>query len=82
MGYRIGLVAHGLRALTSKTLNELGHNPDVIEAALTHDHKNKVRRLYNRAEYLERKRILTCCGHSTLKQRQVEKPVSKVISSI
>jgi integrase len=60
MGYKNRLVAHGLRALASTTLNELGHNPDVIEAALAHVDKNEVRRAYNRAEYLEPRRVLMC----------------------
>jgi len=60
MGYKNKLVAHGLRALASTTLNEQGHDPDVIEAALAHVDKNEVRRAYNRAEYLERRRVLMC----------------------
>ena len=60
MGYKNKLVAHGLRALASTTLNEQGHDPDVIEAALSHVDKNEVRRAYNRAEYLERRRVLMC----------------------
>ena len=60
MGYKNKLVAHGLRALASTTLNEQGHDPDVIEAALSHVDKNEVRRAYNRAEYLERRRKLMC----------------------
>ncbi len=60
MGYKNKLVAHGLRALASTTLNEQGHNPDVIEAALAHVDKNESRRPYNRAEYLERRRVLMC----------------------
>jgi len=59
MGYKNKLVAHGLRSLASTTLNELGHDSDVIEAALAHVDKNEVRRAYNRAEYLERRRVLT-----------------------
>lgn len=58
MGYKNKLVAHGMRALASTTLNEQGHDPDVIEAALSHVDKNEVRRAYNRAEYLERRRVL------------------------
>jgi integrase len=58
MGYKNKLVAHGLRALASTTLNEQGHDPDVIEAALAHTDSNKVRAAYNRAEYLERRRKL------------------------
>jgi integrase len=60
MGYKNRLVAHGLRALASTTLNEQGHDPDVIEAALAHVDSNKVRSAYNRAEYLERRRVLMC----------------------
>lgn len=60
MGYKNKLVAHGFRALASTTLNEQGHDPDVIEAALAHVDKNQVRRAYNRAEYLERRRVLMC----------------------
>lgn len=58
MGYHKKLVAHGLRSLASTTLNEQGFDADVIEAALAHVDKNEVRRAYNRAEYLERRRKL------------------------
>jgi integrase len=58
MGFAGELVSHGLRALASTTLNEQGFEPDVIEAALAHIDKNEVRRAYNRAEYLERRRKL------------------------
>ena len=51
MGFKDTLVAHGLRALASTTLNEFGHDPDVIESALAHVDKNGVRRAYNRADY-------------------------------
>ena len=56
MGFHKRLVAHGMRALASTTLNEQGFDPDVIEAALSHVDKNQVRRAYNRADYLERRR--------------------------
>lgn len=58
MGFAGELVSHGLRALASTTLNEQGFDADVIEAALAHVDKNEVRRAYNRAEYLERRRVL------------------------
>lgn len=58
MGYEKKLVAHGLRALASTTLNEQGFDADVIESCLAHVDKNEVRRAYNRAEYLERRRAL------------------------
>ena len=58
MGYHKKLVAHGMRALASTTLNEQGFDSDVIEAALAHVDKNEVRRAYNRAEYIERRRVM------------------------
>ena len=60
MGFKDTLVAHGLRALASTTLNEKGFDPDVIESALAHVDKNGVRRAYNRADYLERRKKLMC----------------------
>ncbi|OPX54873.1 Integrase [Oceanospirillum multiglobuliferum] len=58
MGYGGLLVSHGLRALASTTLNEQGFDFDVVESALAHIEKNEVRRAYNRAEYIERRRKL------------------------
>lgn len=55
MGFDKQLVAHGLRALASTTLNEQGFDPDVIDAALAHTGKNEVRNAYNRAQYIERR---------------------------
>lgn len=58
MGYAGKLVSHGLRALASTILNEQGFDADLIEAALAHVDKNEVRRAYNRADYLERRKPL------------------------
>ncbi|WP_294615470.1 integrase domain-containing protein [uncultured Gilliamella sp.] len=58
MGYKGKLVAHGLRALASTILNEQGFDPNIIEAALAHVDTNSVRRAYNRATYLEQRRIM------------------------
>ncbi|MFT6420418.1 MAG: integrase [Porticoccus sp.] len=55
MGFDKQLVAHGMRALASTTLNEQGFDPEVIEAALAHTGKNEVRSAYNRAQYIERR---------------------------
>lgn len=55
MGYENKLVAHGLRALGSTTLNEQGFDHDLIEAALAHVDKNEVRAAYNRADYIKRR---------------------------
>lgn len=53
LGYGGKLVAHGLRSIASTAMNEAGFNPDIIEAALSHKHKNEVRRAYNRSNYLK-----------------------------
>jgi len=58
MGFGGRLVSHGLRALASTTLNEQGFDPDIIEAALAHVDQNAIRAAYNRAEYLERRRVM------------------------
>jgi integrase len=60
MGFGGRLVSHGLRALASTTLNEQGFDPDVIEAALAHVDQNAIREAYNRAEYLERRKVMMC----------------------
>ena len=51
-------MAHGLRALASTILNEQGFDPNGIEAALAHVDTNSVGRAYNRATYLEQRRIM------------------------
>jgi integrase len=53
-------VAHGMRAIASTTLNEEGFDGDVIESALAHQEQNEVRKAYNRAQYIERRRKLMC----------------------
>ncbi|WP_016955513.1 integrase domain-containing protein [Catenovulum agarivorans] len=58
MGFKGRLVAHGMRSIASTVLNSHGFDFDVIEAALAHVDKNTVRRAYNRADYLERRRVL------------------------
>lgn len=60
MGYHGKLVAHGLRSLASTTLNEQGFDADIIEACLAHTDKNKVRLAYNRADYIERRKVVMC----------------------
>jgi len=52
------LVAHGLRSLASTALNEQKFNPDAIEVALSHVDRNKIRRAYNHAQYLEERKIM------------------------
>ena len=58
MGFHGKLVSHGLRALASTTLNEAGFDGDIIEAALAHVDSNTVRAAYNRAQYIERRKVM------------------------
>ncbi|TLU67700.1 DUF4102 domain-containing protein [Thalassotalea litorea] len=58
MGFKGRLVSHGLRSLASTTLNEQGFDSDLIESALAHQDKNQVRKAYNRADYIERRRVM------------------------
>lgn len=58
IGYGGKLVAHGLRSIASTAMNEAFFNADVIEAALSHIHKNDIRRAYNRSNYLGKRREL------------------------
>lgn len=58
MGFKGRLVSHGLRALASTALNEQGFASDLIEAALAHADKNSIRAIYNRAQYIERRRTM------------------------
>jgi integrase len=73
MGFHKKLVAHGMRALASTTLNEQGFDGDVIESALAHVDKNEVRRAYNRSEYLERRRVLMCWWSGHIEQAKWNK---------
>lgn len=50
------MTTHGFRSMASTRLNELGFDPNVIEAQLAHVDANAVRRIYNRAEYIAKRR--------------------------
>ncbi|GLR74355.1 integrase domain-containing protein [Aliivibrio sifiae] len=58
MGFKGRQTSHGLRALASTTLNEQNFDADIIEAALSHVDRDKVRSAYNRTDYLERRKVL------------------------
>src|SRR4029077_17964907 len=58
MGYHGRATVHGFRAMASTALNEMGFRPDVIERQLGHQEKNAVRAAYNRAEYLNERRVM------------------------
>ena len=60
MGMRDRTTVHGLcRSTFSTWANETGAGrPDVIEACLAHEEKNRVRAPYNRAQFIEERRAL------------------------
>lgn len=49
---------HGFRVVASTFLNQMGYNPDWIERQLAHEPANKVRAAYNRADYLEERKVM------------------------
>ncbi|MBW4789174.1 tyrosine-type recombinase/integrase [Alcaligenes faecalis subsp. faecalis] len=59
MGYEKLQTGHGFRGLASTIMNEhSGFRPDAIERQLAHRDRNKVRRAYNHAMYLEERKKL------------------------
>jgi integrase len=71
MGFKGRLVAHGLRALASTTLNEQGFDADVIESCLSHIDANEVRKAYNRSEYLERRQKVMSWWSNHIEQASI-----------
>jgi integrase len=59
MGYeKDEMTPHGFRAMASTLLNELGFKPDIIERQLAHGDVDKVRAVYNRAAYMDERRVM------------------------
>ena len=59
MGYRGIATPHGFRSSFSSMAHERsGFASEVIEKAMAHEEKNKIKGAYNRAEYLEQRRQL------------------------
>lgn len=50
------MTGHGFRSMASTRLNEMGFRGEVVEKQLAHEEKNSVRKVYNRAEYLDERR--------------------------
>lgn len=71
MGFKGRLVAHGLRALASTTLNEQGFEGDIIESCLSHIDPNEVRKAYNRSEYLERRQKVMSWWSNHIEQASI-----------
>ena len=63
LGYHKRATGHGFRHTASTILNENNFRPDVIERQLAHVERNKVRGVYNHAEYLpERRQMMQWWG--------------------
>lgn len=58
LGFHSRATVHGFRASFSTIANEKGFDGDVIEKALAHEERNKVRAAYHRSEYLDERRKL------------------------
>ena len=56
IGYRNKQTMHGFRHMISTALNEKGHSRDWIERQLAHGDPDKIRDVYNKAQYLEQRR--------------------------
>jgi integrase len=56
LGYKGKVTGHGFRHTASTILNENGFNADYIERQLAHVSGNKIRGIYNHAEYLPERR--------------------------
>lgn len=56
MGYRDLQTGHGLRAVISTALNEIGYPLKWVDAQLSHVDPNKTSATYNHAEYIEQRR--------------------------
>jgi integrase len=58
LGYHSRATVHGFRATFSTIANESGFDGDVIEKALAHEERNRVRAAYHRSEYIEQRKKL------------------------
>lgn len=58
MGYGGAMTGHGWRRVASTWANEAGYDKDAIERQLSHSPEDKIRAIYNSAEYLPERRIM------------------------
>lgn len=58
MGFEGPLVSHGMRSMASTRLNEQGLDPELIDVEFAHVDKDEGRSVYNRADYIERRRLM------------------------
>jgi len=76
MGYsKEEMTGHGFRTMASTRLHEMGWKSEVIEIQLAHADKNKIRGIYNRAEYLEERKKMMQSWADYLDALKTEKKV-------
>lgn len=79
LGYKGRMTGHGFRAVGSTVLHEAGFAHELIEAQLAHEQADDVARRYNRAEYLDRRRVMLQWYADTLDRLQAGEPAKVVI---
>lgn len=77
LGYKDELVVHGLRHMASTALNEAGWSPDAIERQLGHKDRNRIRGIYNQAQYLDERRRMMQAWADYLDGLRSAKPASQ-----
>jgi integrase len=59
MGYKGDMSGHGFRALAMSTIKEkLGYRHEVVDRQLAHVQRDKIAKAYDRAEFLDERRIM------------------------
>lgn len=59
MGYKGEMTGHGFRALAMTTIKErLGYRHEVVDRQLAHAPKDKIESAYDRAKYLEERKVM------------------------
>lgn len=78
MGYAKIMTGHGFRSLASTILNDLHYPSDVVECALAHLDNDKVRAVYNRADYVaQRKKMMQ--DYADILDASVQRDDSKIL---
>lgn len=77
MGLSGRLCAHGLRSLASTTLNEHAFDYALIESALSHSIGSEVSQAYNRAEHVERRRVMMAWWSNHINDATLTSMISK-----
>jgi len=74
------MTGHGFRTMASTRLHEMGWKSEVIEMQLAHADKNKIRGIYNKAEYLDSRVAMMQAWADYLDFLKNEEAKDKVIS--